>query len=74
MDVRKSYGDVTMNYTYEIILNDEDGIVIIENNKESISDKWLLNTIVNYNDVWKGNPSFSRTREWIMNNRTELLL
>jgi hypothetical protein len=27
MDVKKSQGDVVMNYTYEIVLNDPDGIV-----------------------------------------------
>lgn len=74
MDVRKSHGDAIMNYTYEIILNNEDGIVIIEDNKETISDKWLLNTIVNYGHVWKGNPSFLRTREWVTKNHPELLL
>ena len=74
MDFRKSRGVVTMNYTYEIIFNDTDGIIIIEDNKETISDKWLLNTVVNYGDVWKGNPSFLRTREWVTENHAELLL
>jgi hypothetical protein len=63
-----------MNYTYEIILNDPDGIVIIENNKKTIPDKWLLNTITNYSHVWRGNPSFLRTREWVTENHAELLL
>ena len=74
MDFRKSRGVVTMNYTYEIIFNDTDGIIIIEDNKETISDKWLLNTVVNYGDVWKGNPSFLRTQEWVTENHAELLL
>ena len=70
-----------MNYTYEIVLNDPDGIAIIENGiviiedgKKTIPDKWLLNTIVNYSHVWKGNPSFSRTREWITQNHPEFFL
>ena len=81
MGVRKSSGVITMNYTYEIVLNDpdgiviiENGIVIIENNKKTIPDKWLLNTIINYSHVWRGNPSFLRTREWLTNNHPELLL
>ena len=81
MDVRKLHGDAIVNYTYEIILNDpdgifiiENGIVIIENNKKTIPDKWLLNTILNYNDVWKGNSSFLRTREWVTNNHPEFFL
>jgi hypothetical protein len=74
MDVKKSHGDVVMNYTYEIVLNDPDGIVIIENNKKTIPDKWLLNTITNYSHVWKGNPSFLRTQEWVTENHAELLL
>ena len=74
MGFRKLRGDVTMNYIYEIILNNEDGIIIIEDDKENISDKWLLNTIINYSHVWKGNPSFLRTKEWLANNHAELLL
>jgi hypothetical protein len=63
-----------VNYEYKIIFNNEDGIIIIEDDKENISDKWLLNTIINYSHVWKGNPSFLRTQEWLSNNHAELLL
>jgi hypothetical protein len=81
MDVKKSHRDVVMNYTYEIVLNDPDGIVIIENSiviiedgKKTIPDKWLLNTITNYSHVWKGNPSFLRTRKWVTRNHPEFFL
>lgn len=74
MDFKKSYGDVIMSYTYEIIFNDTDGTIIIEDNKETISDKWFLSTITNYSSVWRGNPSFLRTQEWLTKNHPELLL
>ena len=74
MGFKKSHGDVVMNYTYEIVLNHSDGVIIIEDDKETISDKWLLKTITNYSHVWKGNPSFLRTREWVTENHPDFLL
>ena len=63
-----------MSYTYEIIFNNPDGMIIIEDDKETISDKWLLSTITKYSHVWKGNPSFLRTQEWLTKNHPELLI
>lgn len=64
-----------MNYTYEIIINNEDEVFIVEKNlNKNIEERWFLETIVNYSDDWENDKSFLRVKKWISKNHMEMLL
>jgi hypothetical protein len=66
-----------MNYSYQIIENNKEETVIIEYNYNNYSNKpemWFISSFVYYNQIWKDNDSFIRTKEWISNNYPELLI